>query len=241
MTRTVLSAVAVVLAALVCTAADTPERPDGIPDDYQCVYHQDFTDAKAMDDFVFTDPRAWKLAEAAGKKGLAYDNSAKYKPKVRSPRIIALIKDIQVKDFVLEADICQTGKEYGHRDACLFYGFTDPSNFYYTHIATKADPHAHNIFPVKDKPRTAIATKTTKGIDWGQNAYHHVRLVRRGSDGTILVYYDDMSKPLMEAKDTNFGWGWVGFGTFDDQGVVTNVRLWAKDVKKKACPFFKGK
>jgi len=71
--------------------------------------------------------------------------------------------------------------------------------------------------------------------------YHHVRLVRRGSDGTILVYYDDMTKPLMEAKDTNFDWGWVGFGTFDDSGLVTNIRLWAKDVKKEACPFFKGK
>ena len=160
-----LTAAVALLGAAVCLAADTRE---GIPDGYTCVYKQDFAGAGAIGDFVFTDPKAWKSGEAAGRKGLAYDNSAKYKPKVRSPRIIALIKDIQVKDFVLEADICQTGKEYGHRDACLFYGFTNPSNFYYTHIATKADPHAHNIFLVKDKPRTAIATKTTKGINWGQ-------------------------------------------------------------------------
>lgn len=174
MKRTLLCAVALVLAGLVCLAAD---KPEGIPDDYTCVYKQDFTDASAIGDFVFSDPKAWKAGEAAGKKGLAYDDSGKYSPKVRSPRIIALIKDIQVKDFVLEADICQTGKEYGHRDACLFYGFTDPSKFYYTHIATKADPNAHNIFLVKDAPRTNIATKTTKGIDWGQNVWHHVRLV----------------------------------------------------------------
>jgi len=238
MKRIALLVTTVALAAGLCPAAANPE---GIPADYACVYKQDFADAKAIDDFVFSDPNAWKPGDAAGKKGLAYDNSAKYKPKVRSPRIIALVKGLKVKDFVLEADICQTGKEYGHRDACLFYGFTNPSNFYYTHIATKADPHAHNIFLVKDKPRTAIATKTTKGIDWGQNVYHHVRLVRRGSDGTILVYYDDMTKPLMEAKDTNFDWGWVGFGTFDDSGLVTNIRLWAKDVKKEACPFFAGK
>jgi len=230
------------VAGVACLATGTTtDRPAGVPDDYNLVYQQDFGDEKATGDFVFSDPQAWEPGQAADKKGLAYDNSAKYKPKVSSPRIIGLIKDIKVKDFVLEADICQTGKEYGHRDACIFYGFTNPSNFYYTHIATKADPHAHNIFLVNDKPRTAIATRTTKGIKWGQNAFHHVRLVRRGSDGTILVYYDDMSKPLMEAKDTHFDWGWVGFGTFDDQGVVTNIRLWAKETKKEPCPFFKGK
>jgi len=238
MKRSITVAAVLVFAALAWAAAEKP--PAGVPDGYQLVYTQDFKDASAIKDFVFTDPRAWKLGEAAGRKGLAYDNSAKYKPKVRSPRIIGLIKHIKVKDFVLEADICQTGKEYGHRDACLFYGFTDPSNFYYTHIATKADPHAHNIFLVKDKPRTAIATKTTKGINWG-TTWHHVRLVRNATDGTIRVYYDDMTKPLMEASDTNFGWGWVGFGTFDDQGIVTNIRLWAKQAKREACPFFQAK
>lgn len=50
-----------------------------------------------------------------------------------------------------------------------------------------------------------------------------------------------MSKPIMEAKDTNFGWGWVGFGSFDDEGIVANIRLWAKDTKEQPCPFFKGK
>jgi len=232
----------VALAGPACMAADrTGDRPEGVPDDYECVYRQDFKDDAALGDFVFSDPRAWKPGKAAGRTGLAYDNSAKYRPKVRSPRIIGLIQGIKVRDFVLEADICQTGKEYGHRDACLFYGFTGPTKFYYTHIATRADPHAHNIFLVNDKPRTAIADKTTKGIDWGKEAFHHVRVVRRGSDGAIRVYYDDMSKPLMEAKDTHFGWGWVGFGTFDDSGLVTNVRLWAKDVKKEKCTFFKAK
>lgn len=241
MKRILLPAVAM-LGGLLCLAADTaPERPAGIPDDYQLVYRQDFADAKAIADFVFTDPSCWAVAEVGGRKGLAYTGKADYKPKVRSPLMIGLLKGLKVQDFVLEADIRQTGKEYGHRDACIFYGFTDPSHFYYTHIATKADPHAHNIFLVDDAPRTAIAAETTKGVDWGKDVWQHVRLVRRGSDGTIEVYYEDMSKPVMTAKDTNFGWGWVGFGTFDDEGIVTNVRLWAKEAKKEPCPFFKAK
>ncbi len=238
MKRPTAVAAVLVCAALAWAAAEKP--PAGVPGGYKLVYAQDFKDASAIKDFVFTDPKAWKLGEAGGRKGLAYDNSAKYKPKVRSPRIIGLIKGLKVRNFVLDVDICQTGKEYGHRDGCLFYGFTNPSNFYYTHIATKADPHAHNIFLVKDKPRTAIATKTTKGIKWG-STWHKVRLVRNAGDGAIRVFFDDMSIPIMEATDTNFDWGWVGFGTFDDQGVVTAIRLWADEVKKEACPFFKGK
>jgi len=231
-----------VLGGLLCVAADTAtDRPSGIPNDYRLVYSQDFTDAKTIGDFVFTDPSCWSVVPVDGRQGLAYQGKAHYKPKVRSPLMIGLVKGLKVQDFVLEADIRQTGKEYGHRDACLFYGFTDPTHYYYTHIATKADPHAHNIFLVNNAPRVAIATETTKGVDWGKDVWHHVRLVRRGSDGTIEVYYDDMSKPIMKAKDTHFGWGWVGFGTFDDSGIVTNIRLWAKEAKKEACPFFKGK
>ena len=242
MPRAVLSALALVLGGLACSAAGgEPGRPAGIPADYRLVYKQDFQDASAIGDFVFSDPRAWKPGALAGRRGLAYDNSAKYRPKVRSPRIIGLIRDLKVKDFVLEAEIYQTGREYGHRDACLFYGFTSPTRFYYTHIATKADPHAHNVFLVNDAPRTAIATRTTKGVDWGRNVWHRVRLVRRGTDGTIEVYFDDMTRPIMTAKDTHFGWGWVGFGTFDDQGIVTAVRLWAKEVRKEPCPFFEAK
>ena len=238
--KRLIAVAAVLTVAALAWAAAAEKPPAGVPAGYQLVYSQDFRDASAIKDFVFTDPKAWKLGEAGGRKGLAYDNSAKYKPKVRSPRIIGLIKGLKVKDFVLDVDICQTGKEYGHRDACLFYGFTNPSNFYYTHIATKADPHAHNIFLVKDKPRTAIATKTTKGIKWG-STWHHVRLVRSAGDGTIRVFFDDMTTPLMEATDTHFNWGWVGFGTFDDSGLITAIRLWAKEAKKEACPFFKGK
>ncbi len=228
----------VATAGLVVPAAET-DAPD-LPEGWELLYRQDFAGEKAIEDFVFSDPEGWTMGTAGERRVLEFGSKSAYKPKVRSPRIIGLIKDRQFRDFILEAEVRQTGREYGHRDTCFFYGFTDASKFYYTHIATKADPHAHNVFLVKDAPRTAIAAKTTKGVKWGQD-WHTVRIIRKADEGTIRVYFDDMAKPIMEAKDTNFAWGWVGFGSFDDEGQIGRVRIWGPEVKRKTCTLFEPK
>lgn len=113
--------------------------------------------------------------------------------------------------------------------AC-FSGFKDPANFYYVHMASLADPNAHNIFLVKNAPRTNIATKTTKGIDWGaKEDWHKVRLERNIETGSIRVFFNDMEKPVMEAKDKHFGFGYVGFGSFDDTGKIDNIKIWSSE------------
>ena len=96
-------------------------------------------------------------------------------------------------------------------------------------MAIKADPHAHNVFRVADKPRVAIATKTSKGVSWGRNVWHKVKLERHLASGAIRVYFDDMSKPIMEAKDQTMGRGMIGFGSFDDVGRYRNMRIRSKD------------
>ena len=161
-----------------------------------------------------------------------------YKPIVRSPFNIALIADRVFEDFVLEADLIQTGREYGHRDMCLFFGFQRPTNFYYAHIATAADEHAHNIFIVNGQPRTNIAKKTTKGVNWGLGVWHKVRLERKLADGSIRVFFDDMREPIMIAEDKTFGAGYVGFGSFDDTGMVDNIKISGNKVEKKKTEFF---
>lgn len=231
---------AVVVCGALAWAAVAEKPPAGVPEGYKLLYAQDFKDDSAVKDFVFSDPSAWKMGEHEGRKALEFTNKVNYKPKVRSPRIFALVANLKFGDFVLDADLRQTGREYGHRDMCLFYGFTDPSKFYYTHIATKADANAHNCFIVNDKPRTNIAKKTTKGIQWG-TTWHKVRLVRKGSDGTIQVFWDDMTKPIMEANDTHFNWGWVGFGSFDDTGMIGKIRIWGPEAKRETCTLFKPK
>ena len=213
--------------------------PDRVPDGYKLVYDQRFTEADSLKDFRFTDPAAWRWAKSNEVATLELVRQSKYTPIVRSPVNIALIADKIVGDFVLEVDLIQTGREYGHRDMCLFFGFQSPTNFYYAHIATAADKNAHNIFLVNNAPRTNIAKETTKGVNWGLGVWHKVRLERSVSAGTIKVYFDDLIQPIMTAEDKTLGAGEIGFGSFDDTGMVDNIRLWSPKVETRATGFFK--
>ncbi|MEQ8762662.1 MAG: hypothetical protein RL885_01960 [Planctomycetota bacterium] len=175
--------------------------------------------------FEFSDPDAFRVIEVDEEPVLDLHQASKYRAAVRSPFGIALIKDVEFGSFVMTCQLMQTGREYGHRDTCLFFGFEKPTRFYYVHMASQADPNAHNIFRVEDAPRTNIAKKTTGGVKWGQEVWHDVKIERDVEKGTIRVYFDDMDEPIMIAEDKTFTWGRVGFGSFDDTGRMRNLRI----------------
>lgn len=202
------------------------------------LYEQKFDAADALGDFVMSDPRAWRVAVSSTNGALELLTQSKYTPAVRSPVNIALINGRIFGDFVLEADLLQTGREYGHRDMCIYFGFQQPSRFYYVHIATAADPNAHNIFIVNDKPRANIARETTKGVNWGLGVWHKVRLERKLSEGSIKVFFDDLTNPIMLAWDKTFDQGCIGFGSFDDTGMIDNIKIWGPSVELKGTSFF---
>jgi hypothetical protein len=214
-----------------------------VPRGYKLLYEQNFDQgpdkgesSPAASGFLMTDPKAWAISKEENGHALELVTQSKYNPAFRSPFNIALIKGKSFGDFVLEADLKQTGKEYGHRDMCLFFGFQDASHFYYVHMASKADDHAHNIFIVNDAPRLKIARTTTGGIHWGADLWHKVRLERKVSDGTVKVYFDDMTLPIMTAEDKTFGAGFIGFGSFDDTGKIDNIRIWGPELAPEHAP-----
>ncbi len=188
------------------------------------VFQEDFE--QGSDRWEMTDPNAWTITKNEnGNNVLCLTGPSKYEPKVRSPKSIALLKDIELEDFTLTVRAKQTGKEYGHRDLCFFLGYQDPTHFYYVHIATKADDHAHSIFLVNDAPRVSIAKDRTKGVDWGQD-FHQITIVRDTQSGKIEVYYDDLEKPIMVTEDKTFLKGRIGLGSFDDIGCFDNLKIW---------------
>jgi hypothetical protein len=189
------------------------------------VFFEDFE--SGTERWTQTDVKAWQVVEEDGNRAYSQFQKSDYKPPVRSPLNMALVKDVQVGDFVLQARMKQTSKEYGHRDMCIFFGYQNPAHFYYVHIATKADAHANSIFIVDGKPRLSIATERTDGTDWS-TSYHDVRIVRDCATGTIEVFYDDMDKPIMRAKDDTFKTGRFGFGSFDDTGNIDDVIVWGR-------------
>ena len=197
------------------TAADPP-----LP----VVFQDDFERGAAH--WQPTDPAGWRI-EAGDRGGRIYSQFKKqsaYRPPHRSPYNISLLKDVSVADFELIVKVRSTHPDYGHRDACLVFGYQDPAHFYYVHLGKKTDDHANQIFIVNDKPRTKISLKTTDGTDW-DDAWHQVRIVRRVADGLIEVFFDDMRQPVMVARDKTFGWGRVGLGSFDDTTAWDDVQL----------------
>ncbi|MCK4748894.1 MAG: hypothetical protein KAT15_17695, partial [Bacteroidales bacterium] len=226
------------LVALILCIAFTSEPRSDVKTGFPLIYEQDFEDLSSIDGFVFSDPEPWFLTGGKdGGRALEFAGKGNYQTKVRSPFIIGLVSDHIFADFVLEADILQTGREYGHRDICVFFSFQDSSRFYYVHMASKADPNAHNVFIVNDAPRTNIAEETTDGIRWIDEHWHHIRIERFTGDGLVKVYFDDMDTPIMIAHDKTFIEGYLGIGSFDDSGKIDNIRVWSPDARKADAPF----
>jgi hypothetical protein len=230
--------VLVVLSALAWSGVATGSRAQAEPKPAgellgrPLVFFSDFED-ESLARFQFTDAKAWRIATDAGKRAtddgkwaLELFQQSQFEPPVRSPLNRALVADLAVDSFVLDVALQSTKKDYNHRDLCLFFGYQDDAHLYYVHFGKQTDPHANQIFIVDGKPRLKISTETTAGTPW-TNAWHHARLVRE-SDGTIEVYFDDMEKPAMRAKDATFGKGLVGVGSFDDTGKFDRLAIYAR-------------
>ncbi|MHC4346459.1 MAG: 3-keto-disaccharide hydrolase, partial [Planctomycetota bacterium] len=188
------------------------------------MFEDDFED-EGFKGWRATDSAAWRIELDRGANVLSLFKQSEYKPQVRSPLNINLIDHDVVGSFVLELKMRSTTRDYPHRDMCLFFGHQDPSHFYYVHIANQADPHANSIFIVDGKDRVSIAKKRTEGTRW-DDYWHRVRLVRDTRTGSIAVFFDDMSEPIMTAVDRTITWGKVGVGSFDDTGHCDDIRLW---------------
>ena len=178
------------------------------------------------------DPSAWKVVKQGDNSFYSMFKDSSYKPEVRSPVNFALLKEVMVSDFILDVDMRSTQEVYGHQDLCLFFGYQDPSHFYYVHLGREADAHANSIFLVNGEPRVSIAQKRTDGTAWTKD-WHHVRIKRDTSKGTIEVYFDDMKKPVMTTVDKHFLHGRIGIGSFDDTGDFDNLSLRGKLHKDK--------
>jgi len=207
------------LAALLALAALPLAHADELP----LVHADDFSDGAEA--WFPSHPEMWEVAEVEGGSAYRLKGNSAYRPEHRSPHSISLLKDVVLGDFVLTAKVRTLQRPTGHRDMCLFFGYQDPSRFYYVHLGQDPDPHSSQIFIVDEAPRTAITENETAGIPWEDGTWHEVKLVRRVADGLIELYFDDMETPAMSARDTSFAWGLVGLGSFDDPGEWTDVEI----------------
>ncbi len=199
-------------------------------DDLPLVFADDFE--KGAGNWEPTDAKAWRIAETD--KGKVYNQfkNSDYRGPHRSPFNISLVKGVSVGDFVLTVKVQSTNVNAGaHRDMDLFFGYQDSAHFYYVHLGARPDPHSSQIMIVNEADRKMITTNKSPGIPW-TNGWHEAKIVRKVKDGTIEIYFDDMKKPVMVAKDKTFTWGRVGIGSFDDNGNWDDFKLHGIKAKK---------
>ncbi len=182
------------------------------------VFQSDFT---ADDDrWQMSDPAAWQR-DAAGWLSLRVKQSH-YQPPVRSPLHLAILNRLELADFVLDVSVRSTHPDYGHRDVCLFFGYQSADRFYYVHLGKQTDEHCNQIFIVDGSDRKKISVQTSPGTPW-DDQWHQVRVERQVASGEIRVWFDDMDRPVMSARDPTLVRGRIGLGSFDDTADFDNL------------------
>ena len=186
----------------------------------------------------FSDPAAFAWRDTAeGVRELALTRTADYRPPVRAPQGIALSTDGSFADFEIEAVVRQDGREYPHRDLCIFFAYRDATHFGYAHLASSADDNAHGVFLVDGAPRRQVTTARSTGVAFGApTEWHRVRVVRAGDD--LRVWFDDGVEPVLIADARAFGSGHVGFGSFDDTGALRSFVCRGESAPNPAGPLF---
>ncbi len=216
----VLGCAVFALSNFACAAdGDTDSQSKGMP----LVFSEDFE--LGRDRWETTDDTAWTLHKDGDNQVFGLNRrQSSYEPKVRSPYNIAMIKDIELADFVMIYKVRSTKDTGNHRDCCTFFCHRDPTHFYYVHLGAKPDPASGQVMIVNDAPRTPL-TQNKKLVPW-DDEWHTVKVVRDGQAGTIKVYFDDMDEVHMQAVDKTFSKGRLGIGSFDDMNDFDDIKIY---------------
>jgi hypothetical protein len=210
-------AAAALLALVVC-------RPGGR--DLSRVVSSDFESGTA-EGWTPNDPSHWRVVDDNGSK--VYELTAPGTPgPVRAPTSRSLLAGHDVASFEFSGRLrCDTDPAIAVRDMCVLFHYQDPTHFYYVHFAASSD-EVHNIIGLVDgtdrvkinaEPAGASVFRLT------DRAWHTFKVTCDARTGEIRAYLDDMTVPILTARDRTLGHGLAGVGSFDDTGAFDDLQL----------------
>jgi glucose/arabinose dehydrogenase len=144
---------------------------------------------------------------------------------IRRPGAIALLRDRSFEQVRIDAEIRSTADPSIIRaDVLLIFGYQSPTRFYYVHLSGITDAVHNGIFIVDDADRRRIDDRDGAPA-LTDREWHRARLEHDPSTGRISVYVDGAAAPVLTAVDRTFGHGGVGFGSFDDTGLIRDIAV----------------
>jgi hypothetical protein len=173
----------------------------------------------------FADPAAWTWTKEGDATVLKLHQQSDYRPKVRSPFNLAWFTATDWKSFTLTVEGRLTKFDSGNNDLCIAFARQADDQFYYAHLGEKADGVHHQIHIVDRADRKAITATRTEGNAWKPGTWHRLKVVHDAATGDISVYFDDMNRPALTAKNRTITHGWIGIGSFDDLGEFRNLEI----------------
>ena len=138
---------------------------------------------------------------------------------------VAWLPTADWQSFTLNVDARLTKFDASNNDLCIAFARQEDTRFYYAHLGVRADGVHHQIHLVDRADRKAITATRTAGTPWKPGRWHRLEVVHDTTTGSIAVYFDDMEKPVLTAKDKTLDHGWIGLGSFDDLGEFKNLEI----------------
>ncbi|MBK8039775.1 MAG: hypothetical protein IPK22_21975 [Verrucomicrobiaceae bacterium] len=175
------------------------------------------------DQWQLEDPAAWEWQGEGDATTLVLKKPSQYKPKVRRPFNLAWFGGAEFGSFTLTCEARLDVFNKGNNDVCIAFGGRGESEFYYAHLGETADGVHLQVHVVNQADRKAITTNRAKALPWKPDHWHSIKLVRDASTGSIQVWFEN--ELVLEASDTAFGKGRIGFGSFDDLGAFRKVTI----------------
>ena len=173
------------------------------------------------------DPAHWRVADENGSKIYAL-TAPGTQGSVRAPTSVSVLAGHDVASFEFKGRLrCATDPATAVRDMCVIFHYRDPTHFSYVHFAGTSD-EVHNIIGLVDgADRVKINAEPAGGSVFRltDRAWHVFKVTCDSTTGEIRAYLDDMTAPILTARDRTLGHGLVGVGSFDDTGAFDDIAL----------------
>jgi len=210
-----------VLAAALSSFVCRPAAP-GLP----LLMTSDYESGKA-DGWAPNDPAHWRVVRDGG--SMIYELVVPGEPgPVRAPASVSVWTGHDVSSFEFTGRLrCDADAASPVRDMCVIFHYRDPAHFYYVHFAGSSDA-VHNIIGIVDgADRVKINTEPAGASIFRltDRAWHAFKVTCDARTGEIRAYLDDMTSPILTARDERIGHGLAGVGSFDDIGAFDDLAL----------------
>lgn len=192
------------------------------------VVSSDF-ESGAADGWTPNDPDGWRVAVDPSAGSWVYELVRSGPPgPVRAPFSRSVLSGVDVESFELTGRLrCATDPATAVRDMCVIFHYRDPTHFYYVHFAGTSDD-VHNIIGLvdgADRVKINLEPAGASVFRLTDLAWHAFKVTCDARTGEIRAFLDDLSTPILTARDRTLPHGLVGVGSFDDTGAFDDLVL----------------